>query len=78
MCFWNFLAIDGEFSSDRLMSVQTMQWTLLKPLLLCTVLFERERDNYSFEDTVIVTGLEDVPEDNQYLGGGGYSEQCKE
>jgi hypothetical protein len=38
--------------------------------------FVRERDGYKFEEALTVTGLEDVPMDNQYVGGN--SEQCKE
>ena len=40
--FLVFWAINGEFSSDRLMSVLTLQSSLLRPALFCTVLFMKE------------------------------------
>ena len=36
------LSNNGEFSSDRLMSVLNLQWTLLRPVLFCTILFARK------------------------------------
>jgi len=38
-----FLSNNGKFSSDRLMSVLNLQWTLLRwPVLFCTILFARK------------------------------------
>ena len=47
------------------MSVLTLQWTLLRPVF-CTILFLREM--VMFEDTLTVTGLEDVPEGQSVRG----------
>jgi len=59
---WNvlleFSAINGEFSSDRLMSVLNLQSSLLRPVLFCTILFAREM--VISLKTFTVTGLEDV------------------
>jgi len=55
------------------MSVMTLQWTLLRRVLFCTILFERERerDGYEFEDSLTVTGLEDVSDVQSVQGGWG-------
>ena len=68
---WNvlleFWAINREFSSDRLMSVLTLQSSLLRPVLLCTILFLREI--VISLCSLTVTGLEDVPEGQSVRGG---------
>jgi hypothetical protein len=48
------------------MSVLNLEWTLLRPVLFCTVLFPR--DGYKFEDSLTVTGLEDVPDGQSVRG----------
>jgi hypothetical protein len=57
----------GILSSDRLMSVLTLQWSLLRPVLFCTI-FVCDRNGYKFEDALTVTGL-DMP-DGQLVRGG--------
>ena len=71
-----FLAVNGKFSRERLMSRHTLQWILLRPVLFCTVLFERERERererekYGCKlDTMTVTGLDDVPDGQSVRGG---------
>jgi hypothetical protein len=48
------------------MSVLTLQSSLLGPVVLHN--FVRERDGCKFEDALTVTGLEDVPDGQQYVG----------
>jgi len=57
------------------MSVLTVQWILSRPVLFCTILFLREVV-VKFEDAMLVTGLEDVPDGVSTWGVN--SEQCKE
>jgi len=54
------LSNNGEFSSDRLMSVLNLQWAVLRPVVLHN--FIREKDGLKFEDAMTVTGLKDVPD----------------
>jgi hypothetical protein len=42
---------------------------LLRSVLLCTVLLERERDSYKLQDAVTVDCLEDVSDGQSALGG---------
>ena len=57
-----FREINGEFSSDRLTSFLTSQWTFLRSVLSCTFSSFRERVDYKFENAVTVIGLENVPD----------------
>ena len=54
------------------MSVLPLQWTLLRPVLFCAVLLERERererDGCNFEEAVTVTSFEGV-RDGQSVRG---------
>jgi hypothetical protein len=68
MCFRNFEQyVNGEFSSDRLMSVLTKVVIVKASVVLHN--FVRERDGYKFEDALTVTGLEDVPDGQSVRGG---------
>ena len=64
-----FLAINREFSRDRLISVVTLQWTLLRPVLFRTTLFERERERYGYNSEDAVAVLKICLIDNQYVEG---------
>jgi len=48
------------------MSVLTLEWTLLRPALFRTILFQR--DGYKFEDALTLTGLEVVPDEQSVRG----------
>ena len=48
------------------MSVLTLEWTSLRPVLFYTILFPR--DGYKFENALAVTGLEDVPDGQSVRG----------
>ena len=50
------------------MPILTLKSSLLRPVLFCTIFF-RERDGYKFEDALIVTSLEDVPDGQSVRGG---------
>lgn len=52
--------INGEFSSDHLLSFLTSQRTFLRSVLYCTFSFFRERVDCKFENAVKVIGLENV------------------
>ena len=63
-----FWAINKEFSSDRLMSVQTLKSSLLSPVLFCTIFFAREMViNLKTLWQWLVLKMYLV--DNQYAGG---------
>jgi hypothetical protein len=53
------------------MSVVTLQSSLLRPVCVVLHNFVRERDGYTFEEALTVTGLEDVPDGQSVRGGGG-------
>jgi len=60
--------MNREFSSDRLMSVLTLQSPLLRPVLFCTILFLREMV-ISLKTLWQGLVLKMYLKDNQYVGG---------
>jgi len=69
---WNvlseFWAINGEFSSDRLMSVLTLKSSLFRPVVFCIILFAREMV-ISLKTIWQWLVLKMYLMDNQYVGG---------